>query len=137
MLRTDEKQNDYGIIGGCYDDSRLPIGGGTPYDYGINPQNLSAPATFVDGTLVLVGTIPDLKVTINLNTLDGNISGTVNFNGGSQLANLGANTSTTFAVLGTDAIGLPQGYVWDIDGQTNITFATESSSWGEVKELFR
>jgi hypothetical protein len=28
-MRTDESQDTHGIVGGCYDDSRLPLGGGT------------------------------------------------------------------------------------------------------------
>lgn len=114
-----------------------PIGGGTAYDYGINPQNATAPATFVDGNIVLQGTIPDLTVVVDLNTLDGSISGTIDWNAGSQLGALGANTSSGFGVIGTDTPGVPTGYVWDIDGQTNTTFATEEDSWGELKGLFR
>ena len=113
------------------------IGSGTAYDYGINPQNATAPLTFVDGNIVLQGTIPDLTVVADMMTLDGSISGTINWNAGSQLAALGANTSSGFGVIGTDDPGVPAGYVWDIDGQTNTVFSTEESSWGDLKGLFR
>jgi arylsulfatase A-like enzyme len=29
VMRTDEEQDAHGIVGGCYDDSSLPLGGGT------------------------------------------------------------------------------------------------------------
>ena len=122
---------------GLYED---PIGGGTPYDYGTNPQNASAPATFVDGALILGGLSPNLTITVNLSTLNGSLAGTINWNAGSQLANLGDCTSSDFAVLGAGDPGVPVGYVWDIDGEVSLicaTTATENASWGEVKELFR
>ncbi len=52
------------------------IAGGTAYDYGTNPQNATAPLSFVDGTLVLTGQIPDLTIVTDATTLNGSLSGT-------------------------------------------------------------
>ncbi len=121
---------------GLYEDA---IGGGTAYAYGTNPQNASAPATFVDGALILGGISPDLTITVNLSTLDGSLAGTIGWNAGSQLANLTGCTTTDFAVIGHGDPGVPVGYVWDIDGEISLlcATATEDASWTEVKELFQ
>ncbi len=118
---------------GIYEDA------GTAFDYGTSPQNATTPGSFVDGTLILGGIMPDMVVTVDLNTLNGSIQGSVVWSSGSQLGNLPANTSTQFSVIGTDAFGVPAGYVWDIDGEANLcplTTGTEETTWGDIKKLF-
>jgi hypothetical protein len=110
---------------------------GTPADYGVNPPNGTAPSTFTDGTLVLGGTFGVLTILVNMDTFDGSLSGTIDFDSGSDLPNIppGMQDGWTFAGFGWDYPGIPEGYTWQIDGEVYLPEPTpvRQTSWGELK----
>lgn len=122
---------------GLYGDLIPP---GSSFDYGTNPPNGVAPATFIDGTLLLGATFDFLQITVDLTTGDGSLSGTLSFNSGSDFGNIPGDmlNGWTFAGLGAGFPGIPDGYSWQIDGEIYLPdpTATEESSWGGIKKLF-
>jgi hypothetical protein len=112
---------------------------GTTADYGINPPNGVSPSTFEDGDCVLHGTwVGDLEIFVDLGTLNGDISGMLEFTGGSQLGNIPpSQREQAFALAGItfDPPG-PEGYHWQVDGFVCIQppTSTQQSSWGKIKK---
>jgi hypothetical protein len=122
---------------GIYEDSKTT---GTLFDYGVWPPNGTAPSTFIDGTLMIGGSFATLMIRVNLGTGDGSLSGTIDWTGGTELGNFPADQHDgwTFAGFGAGMPGTPLGYIWQIDGEIYLPeTATEESSWGNVKNLFR
>jgi len=115
-----------------------PIASGTAADYGMNPPNGSSPSTFEDGDCVLHGDwVSDLEIFLDLGTGAGDISGMLDFTGGSQLANIPpTQREQAFALAGItfDPPG-PEGYHWQIDGNICIQEPVnlQPSSWSNIK----
>jgi len=119
--------------------------------YGTNPPNAVSPATFVDGTLILSGTLrngADAMYVTNRKTgpfwagtyaLKFDVTGPV---GSPFYALLDGcfGTSGTLWYDGSPA-SIPTGYKVHVDGHMTVTecrpTGTETSTWGTVKELFR
>jgi hypothetical protein len=114
---------------------------GTTGDYGVNPPNATAPSTFTDGTLLFGGSMPTLMITVDLTTGDGSLSGTIDFDSGSEVPNIPPDqlNGWTFAGLGAGFPGVPEGYIWQVDGEVYLPDPTETqeTNWGGVKSLFR
>ena len=113
--------------------------GGTPFDYGINPPNATAPSTFEDGLLMLGGAFEHFTIVTNMTTGVSTLDGVLNLDDGDQLDNIPADQMEgwAFAGQGWDLPDIPEGYIWQIDGEVYIaSVATESVSWGSVKSLF-
>ena len=117
------------------------IGNGTTADYGMWPPNPTAPSTFIDGELVLGATFTTLTIIIDLNTGDGSLSGTMNFDSGLEIGNIppGQLDGWTFAGLGAGMPGTPDGYIWQIDGEVYLPdpTSTQQVNWGKIKKLFQ
>jgi hypothetical protein len=91
-----------------------------PYDYGINPPNPSAPATFVDGEYWLGGDFSSFSLLVDTGRGLANASGQGGYTGGSYYQNLSQNDMFTFAGMTKDrTAGVPVGYEYGIDGQVN------------------
>jgi len=116
-----------------------PYSTGTLATYGINPPNGTSPSTFEDGDCVLHGDWQgDLEIFVDLSDLSGDISGVLDFTGGSQLGNIPpSQREQAFSLAGLtfDPPG-PQGYHWQIDGNVCIPAPTnvQPSSWGNIKQ---
>ena len=114
---------------------------GTPYDFGINPPNATAPSTFTDGTKFVEGSIDQFQVVINLATGSGSFDANFTMTGGSQLVNVPANQRTGWTFAGTTAneLNRPSGYDHQVDGQVflNEPVPARASSWGSVKARYR
>jgi len=115
-----------------YVDDFFPIG--TDRDYA------NAPATFVDATTdpnYLHGNFNTFKVVYNTASNTGNWEGTLNFDSGTFVNNVGTQDGYTFAaVLGPTFP--PAGY--DLEGGGDIFLTptgTEPTSWGAIKGLYQ
>ena len=121
-----------------YEDARV---GGTPFDYGVNPPNGTAPPSFVDGTAILVGEITDFRYVFNTATGSGSYDGAFKAVGGTQLGNIpaGQRKGWTFAGVTENATSIPVGYAHQVDGQTLLEKPTPAkpSSWGQIKRQYR
>ena len=121
-----------------YEDSRNT---GTPFDYGINPPNGTAPSSFTDGTPILVGEITDFRYIFNTSTGSGSYDAEFKAIGGSQLGNIpiGQRKGWTFAGVTTNTSTIPEGYAHQVDGQTFLDKPTpaRTASWGEIKRRYR
>jgi hypothetical protein len=113
--------------------------GGTAADYGINPINATSPSTFTDGTLLLRGDFSTFSLTVNMSTGAASFSGNLEWSEGVNLPSLWLPSGWTFAGLGSGVPGIPEGYLWQVDGEAykDPSTATEPGSWGDVKSLFR
>ncbi len=125
---------------GYFDVYEDPIAGGTAFDYGINPPNATAPSTFTDGTAIIGGDLNGMTITWNTTTGAASLSGMVDLNRGSQLANIPVDQRSgwTLAGLRGNTPGMPDGYNWQIDGHLSITepTPTRSSTWGQLKHQY-
>jgi len=114
---------------------------GTPADYGTFPPNAQL-ATWVDGELILGATWDGpVSIVVNLLTGEGNVNGLVNWDTGSQLANIPPaqrDQSMTLAGILFNPPAGPEGYHWQIDGQVFIQdpIPVEETSWGRIKSSF-
>jgi len=111
---------------------------GTPFDYGVDPPNENAPATFRDGDFFLAGQFLSFEKYENATLGIGSFQGNVEFTGGSHLVDLGFASGWTFGGTTTNSLDMPEGYTetWDGMFYTNTT-GTESTSWGKIKSLYR
>ena len=123
---------------GVYED---PFAGGTAAVFGVNPPNATAPATFLDGTAILLADIVNFGITLNLDDGTGNFVGDVDFTGGTQAGNIPAGSTVyTFAGLTSGPLAnVPEGYVHQVTGQIKIEVPVQnqSTSWGRMKALYR
>jgi len=118
------------------------------FDFGINPPNATAPATFTDGELILEGTLSDFEVTLVDNGMPpgatGNVTANWVFTGGS-LYNLVPGCFGPMLGDWTDdpdVVPIPEGYTSHTDGKFDLEDCppptpTEGSSWGELKHHYR
>ena len=130
-------QYEYMMGDGTYYIYEDPIAGGTHRDYGINPPNGSAPATFEDGTLILGAQFTSLTIVVNLATSTASLNGTLTFYCGDDWGDLPCYEGWTFAGETTET-GIPEGYRWAVDGLVYVhETATEGTRWSNIKNLFR
>jgi len=110
-------------------------------DWGINPPNLTAPGTFMDGNLFFKGSFNNFMMFLGP-TGAGTFESTLNGIGGSMIDDSCIGCAYTwgggFTTAGTNA-QIPEGYDLQIDGLFEIEAAvpTEESSWGSLKALYR
>jgi len=112
-----------------------------------NPPNATVPVNFLDGTLILTGTIGGLHtiVTRSNNTSSaiwgGSFSGTYEFTGGSQI---GFVSGSGVNALNGNWCGkyptgcTPDGYTAHPNGKFDFAVTNvQSSTWGAIKQLYR
>jgi hypothetical protein len=114
------------------------------HDYGVNPPSATAPASFVNGTPFLTGTLSTFFMAYDPSTGSGAYEGQIAFTGGSGLGTLSllnANGYTFGGTLSRPAAGgnVPQGYDLQVDGviEVEVRVGVESSSWSHIKEMYR
>lgn len=120
-----------------YEDSKLL---GTGGDYGTAPPNGTAPSTFTDGNLYLMGTLAGFQFVYNTATNTGSYNAMFTVTGGSQLVNfpLYQRDGWTFAGASGNALDTPDGYLHQVDGQNFLgPVPTRAASWGQLKAAYR
>ncbi len=109
-------------------------------DWGTNPANATVPSTFVDGYLVFEGEFSGFSLTL-LPSGNGIFEGFLNATGGVALVSPCSGCAYTFAGTFTAPSGaqIPTGYDLQVDGVLEVesAVATETMSWGSVKNLYR
>jgi hypothetical protein len=115
--------------------------GGTTADYGVDPPNATAPASFTDGTPILVGTLTNFQFVLDRTNGTGSFEAVFNVTGGTQLANFPVNQRVGWTFSGStgNALNIPHGYAHQCDGQTflNAPVAARKVSWGHLKAGYR
>jgi len=113
----------------------------TPFDYGINPPNATAPPTFVDGTLYLQGQLTSFVMVFDANSNSGSFEANYTVIGGSQFANIPENKRSgwTFSGVTGNALNIPEGYAHQVDGQVFVdeVVPAQPTSWGALKANYR
>jgi hypothetical protein len=121
-----------------YVDDFAPIG--TNRDYGVNPPNATAPSTFIDATAdpnYLHGNFTFFQLTYNTSSGTGNWEGTLFFDSGTFVNNVGTQDGYTF-VADVGPPFPPEGYSLEGAGDIFLTpTATEETTWGQLKGLYR
>ncbi len=109
-------------------------------DWGVNPPNATAPASFTDGTLFFQGAFIDFTLFMTAGG-GGSFEGTLNGLGGEILGDFCSNCAYTWGGTFTQASGadIPAGYDMQMDGELLIegSVANEDETWSGVKNLFR
>lgn len=119
-----------------------PFLGGTAANYGINPPNATAPASFIDGTVLLGAAVDGLVLTYDYNTLQGTLDANATLDEGAALASIPPARRGGWLLSGTAGApnpSIPEGYEHQLAGKVQIPYATSSSprSWGQIKALYR
>ncbi len=121
-----------------YEDAKL---GGTTADFGNNPPSAVAPATFTDGSAILVGSLTNFQFVFDTSSNSGSFEAVFNVTGGAQIANFPLNQRQgwTFSGATSNALNIPQGYAHQVDGQTflDAPSAARRTSWGQLKAGYR
>lgn len=121
-----------------YEDAKV---GGTTGDYGSSPPNGVAPATFEDGTAILVGDLTNFQFVLDTTNGTGSFEAVFKVTGGTQLGNFPLNQREgwTFSGSSGNALNIPPGYAHQIDGQTflNAPVSVRRTSWGRLKAGYR
>jgi hypothetical protein len=125
--------------GRFYEDSYAT---GTSALYGVNPPNLTAPSTFIDGTLILGGCINNLVLTYNFINNSGSFIGDMSFDEGTLVDEIPAqqrNGWTISGLAGRSNPSVPDGYDNQISGQCRIPGSVPAThqTWGALKALYR
>jgi hypothetical protein len=114
------------------------------HDYGVNPPNATAPASFVNGTPLLTGTLSSFFLFFDPSTGSGAYEGQADFTGGSGLATLNLLNARGYTFGGTlsrlaSGGNVPQGYDLQVDGiiEVEVRVGVEPSSWSHIKEMYR
>ncbi len=109
-----------------------------PFDYGSTPPpNPTSPSTFIDGDLILHGTLSNFCVTIDINTGIGSFTCDATFDGGSQLDSLPDAAAVTMSTsFNRDHA---PGYQHYTCGEVDVMVPTPAlpTTWGAVKALYR
>lgn len=117
-----------------------PKSGGTTADYGSHPPNAVAPATFTDGTAILVGSLTSFQFVLDITNGTGSYEAVFDVTGGTQLGNFPLNQRSGWVFAGSsgNALNIPAGYAHQIDGQTflNAPSPVRRTSWGRLKASF-
>ena len=130
-----------------YTGGTISIYEGTPRDavFDPNPTNPNVPSTFVDGTLLLSGTVSGFFTQTNNFTtfMTGNAEGNITWTGGSLIGYVGGEANPCPALFTGGMTWLPSvmipGYLFRHDGKIDheCPTPTRSSTWGRMKSLYR
>lgn len=130
-----------------YTGGTIEIYEGTPRDAVFDPfpPNPNVPSTFVNGTLLLSGTVSGFYTQTNDFTTfkTGNSEGNITWTGGSLIAFVGGVDSPCPTLFTGGMTWLPSllipGYLFRHDGKIDVDCPTEakSSTWGRIKSLYR
>ena len=127
----------YTFTGGTLDLYCDPLLGGTAADYGANPPNAVAPATFEDGECVLGGDFTQLQFFFDLGSGMGSLDGRLTFVRGTQLDNIHPSQRDGWSLAANrqGTPGAPEGYFSQTDGQVFVPEAVpvKPVSWGLLK----
>jgi len=114
---------------------------GTPFTYGINPPNATAPSTFTDGTPIISGALTNFRFVFNTANGTGSYEADFEATGGTQIGNIPLNQRKgwTFAGATSNSTGIPEGYYHQIDGQVFLDKPVpgQPTSWGALKAKYR
>ena len=147
LVSTGEQDMGNGLFyiiytGGTIDIMADPFNdpGYTAADYGEEPPNATAPATFWDGEQYLHGEFSSFWMTYYPMLHTGSFEGQFVFTGGTQFDPAGIPDGFTFAGdVDPFAAQVPIGY--DLEAVGQITFdqsvPNEPNTWGQVKNLYR
>jgi hypothetical protein len=107
--------------------------------WGINPPNAQVPADFCDGLLILGGDVTAFIINLNPGHTTGSANGMINFDAGSQLANIPIDATKVYTFSGLTAGEAPEGYVHQVTGSIKIEQPVQvhDSTWGRMKALYR
>lgn len=129
-----------------YTGGTIEIYEGTPRDavFDPNPPNANVPSTFVNGTLLLSGTVSNFFTQTNNFTpfMTGNSEGNITWTGGSLIGHVGGQAPCPALFTG-GMTWLPSvniaGYLFRHDGKIDheCPTPTRSSTWGRMKSLYR
>jgi len=125
--------------GRFFEDSRTT---GTLAQYGINPPNLTAPSTFIDGTVILGGRIDGLVLSYDFVYQQGGFTGSISFDEGSLLGQIPVAQRagwTLSGLAGRPNPSIPDGYNHQISGECRIPGPVPAAhrTWGALKALYR
>ena len=125
--------------GRFYEDSRVS---GSPALYGSNPPNLTAPSTFIDGTLILGGRIDYLVLDYDFTANQGGFTGNISFDEGTLLTQIPVAQRdgwTLSGLAGRPNPSIPDGYDHQISGECRIPGPVPAThkTWGAIKALYR
>ncbi len=130
-----------------YSAGTIEVYEGTPRDavFDPNPPNPNVPSTFVNGTLLLSGTVNDFFTQTNnfSQYMVGNAEANITWTGGSLIGHVGGEANPCPALFTGGITWLPSvsipGYVFRHDGKTDheCPTPTRSSTWGRMKALYR
>ncbi len=105
-----------------------------------NPPNVAVPDYFGDGEVLLEGVFVDMVMFFNASTGNGTVSGSLDWTGGSRLADLDGTTGWTYfgGVSSNPIFDIPDGYdlVWDPQLYGPEPTPALESSWGLLKRHF-
>jgi hypothetical protein len=114
------------------EDSRLNA------QFDADPPNASVPSTFRDGTVLLMGSVTDLRIRDIFGIVTA--TGEIRFEGGVNLLLLGDAVEWSFnagvSLFGTE---VPSGYSahWAIETMPIAPVGVEAESWSRIKSLYR
>lgn len=117
------------------------------FDFGINPPNATAPGSFVDGELIMEGTLDNFEVVIIDLGMPPGATGSAQANwvctGGSLYSIVGGCYGPMLGTWTDDpnVVPIPEGYTCHEDGKFDWEECpptpSESGTWGRIKELYR
>jgi len=113
------------------------------YEDDTTPANYASPGTFIDGTLLLSGSISGMMgQRPNFDGFNWDVVGTVNFTSGAGIEGLLCDLPmgmNDFIAYQTPPIYPPTGYeeAYNIDWFCEATTGVDESSWGRMKSLYR
>jgi hypothetical protein len=125
--------------GRFYEDSKTT---GTAALYGVNPPNLTAPSTFIDGTVFLGGHIEFLVLSYDFGAKQGGFTGNIHFDEGTLLGQIPVAQRdgwTLSGLAGRPNPSIPDGYDHQISGECRIPGPVPAAhkTWGALKALYR
>jgi len=127
--------------GRFFEDSKAT---GTAALYGINPPNATAPAKFIDGTLILGGRIDELVLWYDFNpeAPQGGFVGKLTLDEGTLLSQIPPAQRggwTLAGLAGRPNPSVPVGYDHQISGECRIPGSVPAThqTWGALKALYR
>jgi len=130
-----------------YTGGSIEVYEGTPRDAVFDPfpPNANVPSTFVNGTVILSGTLSSLYWETNDITahMVGNAEGEISWTGGAYFDRVSQNQLPCPSLFTGGTTWLPSlmidGYLFRHDGKIDLDCPTpvRTSSWGRVKTLYR
>lgn len=125
-----------------------PISSGTHGVYGTSPPNGTAPSTFVDGSIALGGRTYNFVVTYTFSLGQGDFSGNMDLDEGSDLGYIPAGQRNgwilgglagTHSLSGPPNPSIPAGYDHQVSGECRRPGPTPTThrTWGTIKALYR